>query len=254
MILSICYNTKEGDGYMRKLVLEKKVANTFNLARVSRKFKDVSRYYITYNDDFHFFVNFNYRISRIEYGLLLTSKLDEVEHFAKCGIHTSMSSIRKSIPLSSVSNHELVIKNLSDFLHEHEVLSKDSLKSIIKAKRNRFRNLVHSRIKVLGFKRKYNTWELVQGEYEIVLYLGKSRFSDEYDFYCWVYDKNADLKQPLYAYVNERLVSKKTKQFFFDWILDEQLFIDSLDDFISDIVAPLLMGDIEKLVFYKPRK
>lgn len=235
---------------MNKRLLESIVYNKFNLNKQSIKSNGVSRYYSEQNEDFYLFVNFNYNKARVEYGLKYKSGLDEHEMIMKFGIDTDSSNLRECLYFSEIENANDIIEIISAFFMKYKDLSKEELKRILKDERNRFRNKVHSCIKKLGFSRKYNTWELIQGKYKIQLYLGKSRYSDLYDFYCWVYDSEFEGFQ----YVRERMRCKENGEVFFDWILDRESFLKCLDEFILLIVTPLLTENMERLPYFKMKK
>jgi len=231
-------------------LLESIVYNKFNLNKQSIKSNGVRRYYFEHNEDYYLFVNFNYSKARVEYGLTLKSGLDEHELIMKFGIDTDSSNLRECLYFSEIENANVIVEIISAVFMKYKDLSKEEIKRIIKDERTQFRNKVHSCIKKLGFSRKYNTWELIQGKYKIELYLGKSRFSDLYDFYCWVYDSESEGFQ----YVRERMQCKENGAVFFDWILERELFFKCLDEFIHDIVIPLLEEDMEKLPYFNSKK
>lgn len=235
----------------KKWHLERRICREFSLTQSKFRYKELSKYYSNFNANFYVFVNFNYQAARIEFGLSLTSKLDEPRLTRNYGIDTTNSNIRECIYFETIDNEKTVLEMIGKFIREYEQMSKENIKSLMKAKRDHFRDLVNSKLKTLGFRRKYNTWEYLLEHYRINLYLAKYPYADLYDFYCWVY--GIDSPPSSFAFVHERMLGTDQKTILFDWILDEDLFLKSLDSFIRDIITPLLKDNIESLSFYKAK-
>ena len=116
-----------------------------------------------------------------------TRMAGEKDTLVDCGVYDEDITIREKVLICDEAD-EITAKNkLEKMYTSYQYTQKDDLLLFAKEKRRAFIQQIHTKLKLLGFKKKANTWtRALNDTYYLIFNAQKSAFSDEYYFNLYI--------------------------------------------------------------------
>lgn len=137
---------------------------------------------------------------------------------------------------------------IKEFYDKYVNLSKDEILDVAKEKKKEFINKINQKLKLIGMKKKSNTWTIKLNEdYFLSFILDKTRFCDCYRFN---YEIDNIENQVSYRKCHTKTLAYeyKSESYDYNWqCYTEEEFNDFFDFIINDNLLPIIKVDISKL-------